>query len=123
VLILCVFLLGGALATLCSADFSTDPDFDSLGVCLQTFGQPRVGNSVFRSAINRQLDGDYDRFVNYYRTRFRIRAQDLITRLPPRSLGYRHAGTLRAVKKEALVVESGVVWWCVEAEMRRREKQ
>jgi len=83
--------LGGALAVLCALDIKVhllpllDPHSQNPHkVLVTTLGQPRVGNSVF---------------VKYYSTYFHepldtiriVNDSDVIPKLPPRFLGYRHS--------------------------------
>ena len=95
--------LGGALATLCAMDVSvhTLPRVrayyrrkeavektsrgisTSLKMVMYTFGQPRVGDIVFRSV--------YDTLCP---ESFRVVVEgDVVTSVPKNSAGYRHAGT------------------------------
>lgn len=82
--------LGGALATLASTTvidrMKTDPSYQLNGV--YTFGQPRVGNSAFVE----NLEAAYDEHA-FEPMRYR-HGDDLVSRIPWRSLGYRHAGQL-----------------------------
>lgn len=70
--------LGGAMATICAARCfrSTIP---SNPEALFTFGAPRVGDKAYAHHVQLR----HFRFVNN---------NDLVTRLPPRWLGYWHAG-------------------------------
>jgi len=70
--------LGGAMATICAgrckvSKISSNPEG------LFTYGSPRVGNRAY---------------VNYYRlVHYRwVNNNDIVTRVPPAWLGYRHAG-------------------------------
>jgi triacylglycerol lipase len=72
--------LGGALAVL-AAFLLTQDGFDVQGV--YTFGQPRVGDSLFCAAYDRQLGDRTFRIVNQ---------ADIVPRVPGLLLGYRHAG-------------------------------
>lgn len=53
---------------------------------LYTFGQPRTGDKAFARDFNFEFKPYAFRFVNN---------NDIVTRVPPRSFGYRHIGTLR----------------------------
>ena len=75
--------LGAGLATLAYARLRFEEDKPVHG--LTTFGQPRTGNGDFAAAINR------DSMARMYRL---VNNSDLVPRLPPRSLGYSHAGRL-----------------------------
>ena len=75
----CGHSLGGAMATICAgrcflSHIASNP------VELHTFGSPRVGDSRY---IN-YIDLRHFRFVNN---------NDIVPRVPPVLLGYRHAGT------------------------------
>lgn len=74
----CGHSLGGAMATICSgrcflSHIETDP------IELFTFGSPRVGDKRYINYVNM----DHYRFVNN---------NDIVTRVPPVLLGYRHCG-------------------------------
>ena len=77
--------LGAALATLCAARFIND----DLAGCLNlmaTFGSPRCGDQTFVNGIKANTDDNIFRFINN---------EDLVTRVPPRSMGFRHIGETR----------------------------
>lgn len=90
--------LGAALATLAVARWRERGDAVA---GLYTFGQPRVGNESF------SLNFDFDfkpatfRVVNRY---------DIVTRVPPRYLGYRHVGTFKYFNDAGELVED-IRWW------------
>lgn len=71
--------LGAALATLATA-FLVEAGQPVYG--LYTFGSPRVGDSAFASAFD-------SRFKRAYRV---VNNNDVVTRVPPRSLFYDHVG-------------------------------
>ncbi|OUC13023.1 MAG: hypothetical protein B0A82_19210 [Alkalinema sp. CACIAM 70d] len=73
--------LGGALATLAAARLR-EKDIPVYG--LYTFGSPRVGDRNFERTFNADFKSKNFRFVNN---------NDTVTRIPPRELGYSHAGT------------------------------
>lgn len=73
--------LGGALAVLAAARCALVTGQPVRG--LYTYGQPRVGNHDLRDAIDVSLAGRYFRYVN---------DRDIVPRVPPATLGYRHAG-------------------------------
>jgi triacylglycerol lipase len=73
--------LGAALATIAAARLRQD---NRAVHGLYTYGSPRVGDRAFAQQFDRQFEQRAFRFVNHY---------DLVTRLPPRSLGYQHVGT------------------------------
>jgi len=68
---------------------------------LYVFGQPRVGDRTF--SIN--FDFDFKmatfRFVNRY---------DIVTRIPPRYLGYRHIGSFKYFNEDGQLVDD-ILWW------------
>ncbi len=70
--------LGGALATISAGRCVLSP-VPSSPEGLFTFGSPRVGNRRFINFVK----------LNHYRW---VNNNDIVTRLPPRWLGYRHAG-------------------------------
>ena len=76
--------LGAALATLSTARLRLSEDKPVHG--LYTFGSPRVGDREFSEAFNLDFEPHSFRFVNN---------QDIVTRLPLRSMGYSHIGTTR----------------------------
>ena len=75
--------LGAGLATLAVARLLDKGDpVDGL----YTFGQPRTGDKRFARNFNLEFKPEAFRFVNN---------NDVVTRVPPRVLGYRHIGTFR----------------------------
>lgn len=74
--------LGAALATLATAKLRLEDDQPVAG--LYTFGSPRVGNGDFASRLDVEFRPQAFRFVNN---------RDVVTRIPPRLVGYRHLGT------------------------------
>lgn len=84
--------LGGALANLAAARYA----FQARPVSgLYTFGQPRVGLGDWARHFDMEMGACTFRFVNN---------NDLVTRVPPRELGFRHTGTLRYFD------EGGALW-------------
>jgi len=75
--------LGAGLATIAVARLL---DMGHAVDGLYTFGQPRTGDVRFARDFNRVFKSTTFRFVNN---------NDVVTRIPPRVLGYRHTGTLR----------------------------
>ncbi|MBI5863225.1 MAG: lipase family protein [Planctomycetes bacterium] len=73
--------LGAALATLATAKLRIEEDKPVAG--LYTFGSPRVGDSEFSGRFDVDFRARTFRFVNN---------RDVVTRIPPRLLGYRHVG-------------------------------
>ena len=90
--------LGGALAALAAARWAEAGRHVS---GLYTFGQPRTGDAKFRRNFNFAMKASAFRFVN---------DNDLVTRIPPRALGYSHVGTLKYFT-DAGRLEGDVSWW------------
>ncbi len=91
----CGHSLGGAMATICAgrcflSHIASNP------VELHTFGSPRVGDR---------------RYINYVELRhFRfVNNNDIVTRVPPALLGYRHAGTEIYINRNGKLGRIGVV--------------
>jgi predicted lipase len=94
--------LGGALALLCgyrlqpllqrhNEQARTSGKHDQLlgsvfGV--YTVGQPRCGNREFAEEVERRLPGKIFRTINN---------RDIVPRVPTRTMGYRHAGSVRYI--------------------------
>ncbi len=89
--------LGGALATL-AVDRLLD-EWDVSG--LYTFGQPRVGDKKFHRAFNERFRHRTYRFVN---------DEDIVTRVPPRKLGYWHIGRVRFFDAFGMIHHE-IRWW------------
>lgn len=70
--------LGGAMATICAGRCFLS-HINSMPEELQTFGSPRVGNKRYINFVTL----NYKRWVNN---------NDVVTRVPPAWLGYRHTG-------------------------------
>lgn len=70
--------LGGAMATICAGRCYLS-EIESLPEALFTYGSPRVGDKRFVNFI----ELDHSRWVNN---------NDIVTRVPPAWMGYRHAG-------------------------------
>jgi triacylglycerol lipase len=90
--------LGGALAALAVARWLT------AGRPVQgmyTFGQPRTGDSLFARNFNFAFRPHAFRFVNN---------NDLVTRIPPQTLGYSHLGTFKYFLEDGQFAE-GIGWW------------
>ncbi|MDO9161184.1 MAG: lipase family protein [Methylococcaceae bacterium] len=84
--------LGAALATL-TADYLKQSPLAN-NIHLYTFGSPLVGDSVFSELMS---DVKHERYVN---------CCDLVTRIPPESLGYRHTGVLHYIIRDGRVIDS-----------------
>lgn len=86
--------LGGALAMLSAARLAAeglvDPtSHETHAVTVNgvyTYGQPRVGDQRFADGYQARLGDRTFRYVNN---------RDIVARVPPRALGFRHAGELR----------------------------
>ena len=91
--------LGGALAELCAAQAMFVSRIPVQGV--YTFGQPRVGNKDFASAVNEKLGSGIYRFVN---------DRDIVPRVPLFSMGFCHYGSQRLFDHagESSIAESAV---------------
>lgn len=70
---------------------------------LYTFGQPRVGTVPFCDALDTSLGGVYFRYVNN---------EDIVTRVPPREIGYWHGGKVEYIDKDG-VIHDDPAWWQV----------
>ncbi len=72
--------LGAALAILCGVDLEYNfPDRDYE---VAVFGCPRVGNRAFRDSYNKRV----------FKTLRIENGNDIVTKLPPAVMGYRHVG-------------------------------
>ena len=90
--------LGAALATLAVARWC---EADVLVAGLYTFGQPRTGDKVFARHFDFAFRTLAFRIVNNL---------DVVTRTPPRSLGYRHLGTFLYLNDTGHLVDD-IDWW------------
>ena len=99
-LILTGHSLGGALAALTAARFAADGRASEIDAIF-TFGQPRAGDREFANRLERDFSARLFRYVNHY---------DLVTRLPPRLLGYDHAGQLRYIDGDGVLHENLNLW-------------
>jgi len=100
--------LGAALATLAAA---RRRDADQRVDGLYTFGQPRTGDRTFARNFNADFKTQTFRFVNN---------NDVVTRIPPRSLGYSHAGSLKYLTEEGELEDDIGSWWGFLDRMRGR---
>lgn len=90
--------LGAALATLAAADLRMVKTKGVRG--LYTFGSPRAGDTDFE-----------EEFDNNVRQTFRIvNNNDIVTRVPPRSMGFSHIGELRYLNSEGGLETAGDTW-------------
>ena len=90
--------LGAALATLTAAIFfkSSRPVHS-----VYAFGSPRVGCRNFRDVYKTHDQGRTFRVVNRH---------DLVARIPPRLLKYRHVGSLRYIDEDGAIHEDLNFW-------------
>ena len=91
--------LGAALATLTVSRLVLGEDKPVGG--LYTFGSPRVGDRVFSQNFNNQFKGQSFRLVNN---------TDIVTRLPPRQVGYSHVGTFLYFS-DSIRITNDLYWW------------
>lgn len=90
--------LGAALAALAAARWC-EAGVEVAG--LYTFGQPRTGDANFTRNLDFAFRSQAFRVVNN---------RDIVTRTPPRSLGYQHLGTLIYLT-ESGELSHDVGWW------------
>jgi hypothetical protein len=90
--------LGGALAMVAAAFLSKVVSHHIAGV--YTFGQPRVGDSVFRDRYNKALGAITFRCVN---------DQDLVPHLPPRTLTKPERGVITSISHLSIVEFAGAL--------------
>lgn len=90
--------LGGALATLAAARLMQN-NLDING--LYTFGQPRVGNAIFKRIFDLRFKHRTFRFVNN---------EDIVTRIPPTAMKYEHIGSVFYFDT-AGKLHRGIKWW------------
>ncbi|MCU0447649.1 MAG: lipase family protein [Microscillaceae bacterium] len=95
---LCGHSLGGALATLATARL-LDTGREIGG--LYTYGQPRVGDGIFAQTMDYICKEKYFRIVNH---------GDIITRTPPESLEFKHAGTFVFLTDEGQLAVNDPTW-------------
>ena len=91
--------LGGAMATVASAKLI------HLGlpfISTYTFGQPRVLTRDTARIFDVEGKSRFYRFHNN---------NDLVTRLPSRSMGYRHVGTYLYISEEKMIYEEAGRWF------------
>jgi triacylglycerol lipase len=97
--------LGAALAHLTAAylRFPADPTktLPRPIAGLYTFGQPRVGTIDFCQACDGNCGSVYFRYVNHL---------DIVTRVPPRLLGYWHGGHVEYLDGNG-VIHDDPAWW------------
>lgn len=90
--------LGAALAGLAVAASKTER-VEIAG--LYTYGMPRVGNRTFANRFRK----------NYGRRSFRVvNNNDIVTRLPPSSVGYKHVGTVEYLTAKGQLEAGSTPW-------------
>lgn len=99
--------LGGALALLCTAylrdhGFNVGDPIDKPVNSTYTFGCPRVGNKDFEQKLEADSGSTIFRFVNN---------NDVVTRVPPRSLGYSHVGKFLYFSEDGKTLETDPSYW------------
>ena len=90
--------LGAALAGLAAA---TLKEKGKTADGIYTFGQPRAGDDDFKKNYNKDFESRTFRFVNN---------NDVVTRVPPRLLRYKHVGTFRYFDEEG-DYHASIGWW------------
>ena len=73
--------LGAALAVLCAIDLQYN--FENHDIEVYLFGCPRVGNAAFAKSYNKRI----------FKTLRVSNGNDIVTKIPPAILGFRHVGT------------------------------
>lgn len=106
----CGFSLGGALATLCAIDLQYNNLVDEKMMDVLPAGNPRVGNKAFVKSFNKRIP-------RCWRTYNR---SDLVPNLPPRLMGYKHAGIKNPWGKRNPF--SGIIKYFKSKELRKRDK-
>lgn len=95
--------LGAALASLHACRWARPDALVTREVALVTFGSPRVGDGEFaRHADSLLGKGTSLRFVN---------GRDLVTRVPPRSLGFDHLGRVMYFDDRGALQQDGAEWF------------
>ncbi len=99
--------LGGALAVLTGYRLSTDKTLKELAGKLRgvvTFGQPRVGDWRFASDYEqlRTLDDETSLGLRTFRV---VNKDDVVPRMPPPQLGFRHVGRIVYIAADGLLEE------------------
>jgi triacylglycerol lipase len=91
--------LGAALAGLAVSRMIFEEQTPING--LYTFGHPRMGNFVFGNGYDTEFLAKTFRYVN---------DQDIVTRIPPRTLGYTHVGRLLFFDKDGRLQNDDHFW-------------
>ncbi len=90
--------LGAALATLAAAGCRAER-LPVQGI--YTYGSPRVGSKAFQKKFDKSFKKKTFRFVNN---------NDVVTRVPPRALKYKHVGTLRYIDHNHRIQKDIGLW-------------
>lgn len=90
--------LGGAMATVAAAHLVHE---DKPFTGLYTFGQPRVLSRATARVMNSECRSRFFRFHNN---------NDIVTRVPPRLMGYSHAGTYLYISQEGQIHMDSGFW-------------
>lgn len=96
--------LGAALATLAVAKLRLEKDEPVNG--LYTFGQPRTGDREFQKNFDADFVSQTFRFVYN---------NDIVARIPFRSMHYSHVGTFKYIDKKGTISED-ISWWDIIAD-------
>lgn len=91
--------LGAALACMAVARLTFERHTPING--LYTFGHPRTGDFVFSSHFDHEFGDKTFRFVNN---------RDIVTRIPPREIGYSHVGQLMFFNEKGKLLTDDH-WW------------
>ena len=91
----CGHSLGGAMATICAGRCFLS-HIKSVPEQLYTYGSPRVGDKRYINYVTL----DYYRFVNN---------NDIVTRVPPAFLGYRHSGNEVYIDRNGKIGHVGLI--------------
>ena len=94
--------LGGALAALATGHLLFEEGI--LVDAVYTFGQPRVGDATFASCMHARIGKRFFRFVN---------AEDIVTKLPLKALGYTHVGEVFYFDTRGTIYEGEKIWRAV----------
>ncbi len=90
--------LGAALAGLAVGASKTE-GVEIAG--LYTYGMPRIGNKIFAERFDERYGKKTFRFVNN---------NDTVTRVPPRSFGYKHVGVVKYLNSKGELKTGGTAW-------------
>ncbi len=93
--------LGAALTQLAAVRAAREGLVDARRASIYTLGSPRVGDEAFKQELEGRFPRAF-RMVNY-EDRF-IDRQDLVTQIPPKAMGFRHAGAVARLGPELMRV-------------------